>query len=248
MEIKSVKISTDGWEESDIEEICTAFPPSTKIEQKNLTQLLSGLEIAIIIGIVIGGKVTDGFFGAIGGDIWDKLKNKFSKDANEKKYSTIGLEVTNGTSTAKFNLKTKDPVAIERAFDTIDDILTQVKTNEIKSQYHFDDKNKNWIKIEDRKFAKRVEGIVASTELVKKGDKIIQFTVPELEKFASQMIDSPLTLEHGGKQIGKITKAWVEDEKLKYEAGIYEGITEEDEEKLNDIISSGGGPSIGFKS
>lgn len=248
MEIKSVKISTDGWEESDIGEIYTAFPPSTKIEQKNLTQLLSGLEIAIIVGIVIGGKISDGFFGAMGGDIWNKLKNKFSKDAKEKKYSTIGLEITDGTSTAKFNLKTKDPVAIEYAFDTINDVLTRIKIDEIKNQYYFDDKNKNWIKIEDRKFAKRMNGIAASTELVKKGDKIIQLTVPELEKFASQMINSPLTLEHGGKQIGKITKAWVEDEKLKYEAGIYEGITEEDEAKLNDIIRSGGGPSIGFKS
>lgn len=246
MEIKSVKISTDGWDQRDIEDIQGIFPKSMTMEQKNLAQFLSGIELAIIFGLFASGKITGGFFDAMGKDAWNGLKTKLVKKSKENKHSSIGFEISNGTKSVKLSLKTKDSSLIERALDTVDNALNQIKEDETNEQFHFDNEQKDWVKIVDRKFYKKIKGIAASTTPVKKGDKVIQLTIEQLHTFASQMINSPITLSHGGKPVGKITKAWVEDDKLMYEGGIYEGLAKAEETQLDEIMKTGG-VSIGFK-
>lgn len=57
VEVKSIKIATDGWEDHDINEICDIFSPDIKIERKNLAQFQGGIEVGIIIGIILGGDL-----------------------------------------------------------------------------------------------------------------------------------------------------------------------------------------------
>jgi hypothetical protein len=245
MEIKNIKIATDGWEKVDIDKIRDMFPSTINIETKNLAQFQAEIVHGIVIGIIIGGVMT-GFLNAIGADAWNSLKKIFIQRAKENKHSSIGFEISNETSTTRLSLKTEDPSIINRAFETIDNALEQVSSTEVKSQFHFDNDKKIWIKIVDREFARKVNGIAATTTPVKKGDRTIKLTVDELKKLALQMTDNPLTLGHGGKQVGKITRAWVEDDKLMFEGGIYDGLTKEESDKMDEIIKSGG-ISISFK-
>lgn len=245
MEIKLVKIATDGWEKGDIDKICNMFPSTINIETKNLAQFQAEIVDGIVIGIIIGGVMT-GFLNAIGADAWSSLKKIFIQRAKENKHSSIGFEISNETLSTRLSLKTEDPSLIDRAFETIDNALEQVSNTEVKSQFHFDNDKKIWIKILDRKFTRTVKGIAASTTPIKKGDRTIKLTVDELKKLALQMQDNPLTLGHGGKQVGKITRAWVEDDKLMFEGGIYDGLTKEESDGIDEIIKSGG-VSIGFK-
>lgn len=174
------------------------------------------------------------------------LRQNSHREQKENKHSSIGFEISNGTSTTRLSLKTEDPDLIERAFETIDTVFGQVNDSETKSQFYFDNQKEKWVKVIDRQFVRKVKGIAASTTPVKKGNRIIKLTTDELENLASQMQDTPLTLGHGGKQIGKITRAWVEDDKLMYEGGIYEGLTKEENDRIDQITKSGG-VSIGFK-
>ncbi|MDC8451957.1 MAG: hypothetical protein LV477_03480 [Candidatus Nitrosotalea sp.] len=245
MEIKKIKIATEGWDEKDVENISSVFPSSFNIERKKLSQFSAGLDLAILFVVIVGGKIFGGFLESIGSDVWSNIKNRLSQRAEEGKNSTISFEFRNDVSIAKLNLKTEDPVLIKRAFETIDNALGQIKSDEVSPMLYFDNDQKIWIKIKEREFSKTISGIMASTIPIKKGDKIVQFSISQLKEIASQIVNSPFTLGHGGKQIGRVTKAWVEGNELKYEAGIYEGLTSEDEKELNDI-SQTGGVSMGF--
>jgi len=245
MEIKFIKIATDNWEEQDIDEIFNIFPSDVKIERKNLAQFQADMVQGIVIGVIISGVLT-GFLNAVGSDTWGGLKKIFSQRARENKHSSIGFEISNENSTTRLSLKTEDPDLIKRAFETVDTALGQINNVEVKSQFHFENDKKIWIKIMDRQFARKVHGIAATTTPVNKGDTTVQLTTDELKNLASQMQDMPLTLGHGGKQVGKITKAWVKDDKLMFEGGIYEGLTQEENDAVDRMIVSGG-VSIGFE-
>lgn len=245
MDIKKVIISTEGWDEEEINDLCDIFSTETTIERKKIAQFVSGVEIAIFIAIAIGSGTLAGFSGSIGADIWKKLKGKFSGRIRENKNSSISLKLTDDMKTISFNLKTEDSTLVEKAFDTIDKML-KGSERDTNQKFHFDEKKEQWIKIEESKFSKTVTGVAASTTPVKKGKKTYQIPLEVLKKSAHTLVNTPITLGHGGKEIGKITKAWVEDEKLYYEGGIYETASPEDVAAFERIIQNGGGVSIGM--
>jgi len=245
MKIKKVTIATEGWNEEEINDLCKIFPSETVIDRKNLAQFVSGIEVAIIIGIAVGSGTLAGFSGSIGADLWKKLKGKFSQRVKENKNTSIELKITDESKSIIFNLKTEDSSLIEKAFDTIGEMFENIK-NKTHLKFYFDEKKEVWTKIEESEFIKTVSGIAATTSPVKKGKKTYRIPLKVLEKSAHSLIGVPLTLGHGGKEIGKITKAWIEDEKLCYEGGIYKIASKEDVAKFEEIIENGGGVSIGM--
>lgn len=242
-----IHIETDGWEENEINEIVEILNSSREVTKRELKQFDGGISIAIyiIVGIV-GVAVLKGFGDAIGKDAWEKLKSIFVKRSKEKKNSTIGLKVQNEKYKAQFNIKTEDPELIDRAFTTIEKTFKEIGENDENTKFFFDNGKKEWVQIKRTEIIQRYSGIAASTGLVKQGEKITDFTLEDLNEHAKKMVGTPLTIGHGGKQIGEITKAWVDEEKLMFEAGVYEGTSEEDMKKMEEIIKSGGAVSISF--
>ena len=245
MQIKNIEIATEGWDEKDIENICSAFPSSLNVERKKLSQFAAGIDLAILFVVIVGGKIFGGFLESIGSDAWSNIKNKLSNRATEGKNSQISFEFRTDISIAKLNLKTEDPALIERAFETMDNALGQIKDNEVSPMLYFDNNQKIWVKVHERKFSKTISGIMASTIPIKKGDEIVQFNISQLKEIASQIVNSPFTLGHGGKQIGRVTRSWIDGNELWYEVGIYEGLTPDDEKKLDNVFQTGG-VSMGF--
>jgi hypothetical protein len=241
-----IYIETDGWEENEIDEIANILDSSGEITKRELKQFELVTAVAIIIGITFGVSFLKGFGDEMGRDVWKTLKTKFVERTKEKKNSTIGFKFQNNNSKVKFNVKTDDPELIDKAFTTIEDKLKEINEKEKDSSFFFDNEKREWVKIEKTNFSQKYSGIAASTGLIKQGEKSTHFTIEDLNEYAKKMIGTPLTIGHGGKQIGEITKAWVEDEKLMYEAGMYDGTSEEDRKKVEEIIKSGGAVSISF--
>ena len=243
LSIKEISIATEGWSKEEIDDVCKIFPTEIAIKRKKLSQFEAIIEPAIIVYIV-GSGILGGFLGAIGSDGWNKLKEKFSSRVKEDKNSSFSLEIRDGPKTRKFNLKTDDSSLIEKAFDTMNETLRK-NENDALSKFYSDEKTKDWIKIEEGAFIKTVTGICATTTPIRRGKKMVKFSVEVLEKSAPSLVGVPITIGHGGKEIGKITKTWVNDEKLHYEGGIYATASKEDIETFEDIIKNGGGVSIG---
>jgi len=241
-----IYIETDGWEENEIDEIVNILDSSGEITKRELKQFELVTAAAIIIGFIIGTSFLKGFGDEMGRDAWKKLKSKFVERTKEKKISTIGFKFQNKDSKIKFNVKSDDPEIVDRALTSVEEKLKEISEKEKDVSFFFDNGEKEWIKIEKTNFIQKYSGIAATTGLVKQGEKSTHFTIEDLNEHAKKMVGTPLTIGHGGKQIGEITKAWVEDEKLMYDAGVYEGTSEADMKILKDIIESGGGVSISF--
>jgi len=155
---QKITIGTDGWEDKEVDEIIEIFGNDKKITREKLHQFDFGLTLAIVIGITFGGAILGGIGNAIGKDIWEKLKSKFSKRAEEKKHSALSFQFKNEKSSAQFNLKTENPKIIEKALDTIEDALKEINEGE-KSSFYFESKTEHWVKIEKGKFIKTFTGI-----------------------------------------------------------------------------------------
>ena len=237
-------IATEGWTKEEINDLTQIFPKEFPIIQKNLAQFVSDVEVGIVITFIVSG-VVGGLSGKIGSDIWDKLKEKFSQKSKEDKNTSIGLEIIDGEKVRKLSLKTENPDLIQKAFDTISEVLKNDK-NEKEVKHHFDEEKMSWIKVEESEFIKTVTGVGATTKPVKKGNKIYQMSLETLQKYAHTFVGKPITIGHGGKEIGKITKSWVEDDKLYYEGGIYKTASQEDILKFENIVKNGGGVSIAY--
>lgn len=245
METK-ITISTDRWEDHEVDELIEVIGKEHSIERKELAQFDFGITLAISIGISFAGGIATGIGESIGKDAWEKLKSKFVKRAEEKKHSAISFRFKNEKTAVTLNVKTEDPRLIKKALDAIEPVLEKISPSDEKSSFFFDSKKESWIKTEKRAYMKTCKGIAAATGLVKQGDKTYDFTVADLENQAKGLLGCPITLGHIGKQIGEITKTYVKDGKLFYEGGIYEGTSKEDLDELEKIISSGGGVSMSF--
>ncbi len=240
-----ITIHSEGWSETELEEIENIFE-SHDVKRRSLAQFDAGISVGIIIIVsMFGGAILSGIGNSIGKDIWDKLKSKFSTRAKNNKHSTIGFVFKNGEQKVQLNIKTENPEIIEKAFSIVDKTLEKIIPNEKNISLYFDPKTETWSKIEDKKFMRKFSHAVANTDVVEQGDKKYRFTKESLENGAKTSVGLPVTLGHGGKQIGEVTKSWMNSDVLMHEIGIYEGTSDEDLKELERIISSGGGLSMG---
>ena len=243
---KKITIETDGWSNSEIKEI-EAILDQNELSKKALAQFDFGISTAIIIVVsMFGGAILSGIGNSIGKDIWNKLKIKFIERAKNNKHSTIGMRFENENQKIQFNIKTEDPQKIEKAFDTIDDEFKKIQLDRKNMSFYFDPKSQLWHTTEKRAFIKKMVNPIAKVGIIEQGGKKYGFTKKALEEGIPQSIGLPVTLGHGGKQIGEIIKAWMEGEILMNEIGIYEGISDDDLEELEKILQMGGGVSMGL--
>lgn len=244
--IDNITIESDGWSDEELSAIAEILK-TENISYKKIAQFDFGISIVVVIVVsMFGGAVITGIGSAIGTDIWNSLKNKFKKHSENGKNSSIGFKLKNESYSVNLNFETDDPAIIERAFDTVDTALTSIKAEEKNSSFHFDNSEKQWVKIQKSEFQKTIEGIAATTEPVEQGGKKFRFSKDALIDAAKQLLGLPLNLGHGGKQIGEVISAKFEDNKLKYTAGIYDTTSTEDIETFEKIVKNGGGVSLGM--
>ena len=231
--IDSIIIQSDGWSENEIKEISQILDHE-KISNRKLAQFDCGLSFAIVVVVsMFGGAIITGIGNSIGADVWKGLKDKFSKKVKEGKSSSISFVFKNERYSSSFNIKTENEEVLEKAFDTIDSAFENI--SEEKTSFYFEPKTTKWVKTIKSDFVKEITGIAATTDKVIQGGKPFQFSEDALKDASKKLVGLPLTIDHGGKQIGEITSSWYENGQLKYKAGIYNTTSEEDMKTFNTI-------------
>ena len=243
MEIFKVAIASEYWDEEDIDEISRVF--LQKIERRKIERWAqAALDPALVITIIwIGKEVISGILNALGQDIWQSLKQKISKKVSDKNYPGLTISFQNGASKVEFDLRSNDPKIIERGFDTIDEALKTINNTSDRINLSFDKTKQKWEKLEERKIVRTISGVIAGsgTPIVKDG-KTFVLRDEDLPHIAKMNEGLPFTLGHDGKIIGKVTKTWVEESLVKFEAGIFEGLSEKEMKEVDKFK----GVSMGF--
>ena len=239
----NVTISSEYWDASDIVEISDIFPQP--VEQRKIERwAVESLDPVLLITFLwIGKDIATGFLNSIGQSIWEQLKIKISKKVEEKEYPGLTMSFKSGDSRIDFELKTKDPEIIKKGFDTIDVALKTIQNSNEKIIFNFDETEEEWKKIEDRDFVKTITGVCAGSGVpIVKDGKTFVLKDEDLLHIAKMNLGIPFTLGHDGKVIGKVTKTWVDGTLVKFEAGIYAGLSDEEMKQIEDMK----GVSMGF--
>ena len=239
----NITISSEYWDKSDIIEISNVF--SQSVEQRKIERWATeSLDPALLITFVwIGKEIATGFLNSIGQSIWEQLKIKISKKVEEKEYPGLTMSFKSGDSEVDFELKTKDPEIIKKGFDTIDSALKTIQNSNEKIIFNFNEAEEKWEKNEDREFVKTITGVcVASGVPIVKDGKTFVLKDEDLPHIAKMNLGIPFTLGHDGKVDGKITKTWIDGTLVKFEAGIYAGLSDEEMKQLDGVK----GISMGF--
>ena len=237
-------IAHDNYSIEEINEIEQILRPHN-VTKRSLAQFSLETPEAIIITIIFGNMVIAGIGNSIGHDIWEKLKLKFS-DKNKPKDSTIGVHLQSNTQQIRLSIVIKDSQTTKIAFDTADSAIQKIEPDVTSITLFFDPQTQQWQHIKKQNFIQKMSTPVASTNGINKKNHKFTFTKKSLENNAQASMGLPVTLGHGGKQIGEVTKAWVDDEILYYEIGIYDGVSANDIKKMEKILRSGGGFSMGL--
>ena len=237
-------IAYDNYSVKEINEIEQIFKPHN-VAKKSLVQFDLEASAAIIITLMLGKLIITGIGNSIGHDVWEKLKLKFS-NSSKSKDSTIELHLQSDTQQIRLNIIAKDSNTIKKAFDTADSAVQKIEPNVTNITLFFDPQTQQWQYIERQEFIRKLTISAASTNVITKKNRKFKFTKESLENSTKTSIGLPVMLGHGGKQIGEVTKAWVDGEVLYHEIGIYDGIPAKDIEELEKILRSGGGPSMGL--
>ena len=236
------EIAHDGYSAKEIEEIVDILQ-SDDVTIKQAVQFeYEALHTLLIILTLMGKEIVLGIGNSIGRDIWEKLKKKLSTKNN----SNIQVIIRNDSKSIQLTIPATESSTILIAFDSAENAIQQTSTNTTSIKLFFDTKTQKWIEIKKRPIARKITSPVMDTNPIKTRNREYKFPKTVLEQLASKMIGKPVTLGHGGKQIGEITNAWVEGETLYHELGIYEGLSDEDSSTLEDILRSGGGVSMGI--
>ncbi|MGI0088358.1 MAG: hypothetical protein ACREBI_10455 [Nitrosotalea sp.] len=243
MEIVKITLASEYWNEEDIDEIREIFHQD--IERRKVERWAQeSLDPALVIIFAwIGKEIVSGILNKIGEDTWNRLKEKIVGKVSDKKYPGLTLSFKNGNGIIEFDLRSRDSKIIEKGFDTIKKALETINNPNEKIYFNFDIATQNWKKIEERKFVKIVTGVCAGSGVpIVKDGKTFVLRDEDLPLIAKMNEGLPLTLGHEGKIIGKITKTWVEGNFVKFEAGIFEGLSKEEMDELDEIK----GVSMGF--
>ena len=237
-------IQFEGWSDTEIVAIEDILR-SHNIEKKYLAQFDSDSTTAIIFVIHMSYLIASGIGNAIGQDIWNKLKFKLSSSSNNNR-STIKFLLKNEQQEIHLDINSHDKAIVQKALDSIDNILELTNPADKKITLYFEPNIQEWNEIIPKKFMKKYICVIADTRPIKKDGKTYQFTKESLTGSCYTAIGNPVTLGHGGKQIGEVTKAWMNNDCLMHEIGIYEGTSDTDLQELQKIIDSGGGLSMGI--
>ena len=236
-DVDKITISSEHWEDDDIKEIVEMFTEKFPTETKDIARW-EAEELAPVLWLGIGwigGKIAEGFLNALGSDIWMSFKEKLLQKNSEKNYSEVRLMVEGKNQKITFDLKASDNESFKKGLDSLDEVIKKINPDELRQDYHFDVENSIWVKESTGKIVKTISGVsIAADVPFEKNGRTIMLRKEDLPEYASQQEGLPLTLGHGGRVIGIITKAWVDDNKVKFEAGIFEGLSEEEEKQLNE--------------
>jgi len=236
--ISRVSIATEFWDENEEDEIIEIFS-SFPTEKRKVERWEAGVALDPALWIVfsfVGGSIVTGFLNAVGSNIWTSLKEKISKKASDKKYPGVRFSIENSEQKVSLDLRTNDPKLIEKGMNTIQTALELVNEKENRSELYFDLNAEEW-KIEPkRKIVKTINGICASANspVEKEGKKII-FRKEDLQNIADRQVGIPVSINHEGRPVGVVTKAWVDGDLVRFEAGIFEGLSKEQEETLSEV-------------
>jgi len=243
MEEINITISSEYWEKSDVKDISEIFPQSVEIRkiERWAADILD--PVLLITFVWIGKEIVSGFLNSIGSSVWEQLRLKISKKIEEKSYPGLTMSFKSGDSQIEFELKTKDPELIKKGFDTINSALETVRESSEKEFFVFDETKKTWTKVEEKKFVKTITGVCAGSGVpIVKDGKTFVLKDKDLPHIAEMNLGIPFTLGHDGKIIGKVTKTWVDEKLVKFEAGIFEGLSDEEMKQVENMK----GISMGF--
>lgn len=237
--ISKIVVATEFWDTDEENEIVEIFSDKFTTEKQKVERFEAGELLDPILWIVvtwIGKEIAIGFLNSIGSDIWNSLKQKISKKASDKKYPGVRFSIKKTDQKITLDLRTDNPKLIEKGMDTFQKALELVDKQEEKIELFFDTSTEEWVKEAKRKIVKRVEGICAAANSpVTKGGKTIMFRKEDLPKIAESYEGTPLVIGHTGRPIGIITRTWVDDNLVRFEAGIFEGLTEDQEKDLKNM-------------
>lgn len=229
--------ASPGIEPKFLNELQDILATHFVVERKTLLQATGGLPPETIdLLFVIAGSITGGFLGAIGVDLYGKLKDSIAKRLfNGRKVERIvRLSANSETVEVSFESTTDDPTVITAALDAIPKIFDETRES---AHYYFDARSSNWEKFVPEEVDFTVNGIAATTGRRIINGKKVFLRRQELEILASQSVGQSFLHEHKGRPIGRIEQAWVDGDKLRYRAVIFKPRDKESEEAVRKIKS-----------
>ena len=234
-DITKITFANEYWDKDDVDEILDIFSGKLPIEKKEIGRW-EAEELAPVLWIGftwVGQNIAAGFLNSLGSDLWNSLKDKLIKKQSEKNYSEFRFSIEGSNQKISLDMNTNNPELLKRGLDTVDHALQQINPNEARQDFHFDNEKQEWIKEGSKKIVQTMTGVSIAAEIpFEKNGKTIRLRKEDLPNIAASQVGLPLTLGHGGRSIGVITKAWVDDNKVKFEAGIFEGLTEDEQKEL----------------
>ena len=235
-DITKITIANEYWDERDVNEISELFSDKFSVVKKEIGRWeAEELAPVLWLGFVwVGQNIAAGFLNALGSDLWNSLKDKLAKKQSEKNYSEFRFSIEGSNQKISLDMNTNNPELLKRGLDTVDRALQQIDPSEVRQDFHFDNEKQEWIKEGSKKIVKTITGVSIAAEVpFEKNGKTIRLRKEDLPDIATRQVGLPLTLGHGGRSIGVITKAWVDDNKVKFEAGIFDGLTEDEQKELD---------------
>ena len=235
-DISGIVLATEYVNDGDVSEIENIFSSKFSIKKETVQRWEAGELLGPTLWIIfywVGREIVSGFLNSVGNDIWNQLKQKISKQVSEKKYPGVRFSIEYKNQKITLDLRTDDPKLIEKGMDSMQSALDLVEKQEERAELYFDTKTAEWVKISKKNIVKTIEGICAAANVpIEKGSKTMMLRTEDLPEIAEKQVGLPISIEHKGRPVGVVTKAWVDGDVVRFEGGIFEGLSNEEEKAL----------------
>lgn len=234
-DISEIALATEYVADGDVSEIENILSSKFSIKKETVQRWEAGaLDPALqIIFYWIGKDIVSRFLNSVGNDIWTRLKQKISKQVSEKKYPGLRFSIENKNQKITLDLRTDDPKLIEKAMDSMQSALDLVEKQEERTELYFDTKTAEWVKMSKKKIVKTIKGICAAANVpIEKAGKTMMLRTEDLPSIAAKQVGLPISIEHKGRPVGVVTKAWVDGDVVRFEGGIFDELSKDEETAL----------------
>jgi hypothetical protein len=241
-------ISTSPSVDKEVaERIRAALPNSIKVRKRIYFQATAIItpEVIEIVFILVGSYIGKGFLEELGKDAYRKLKDELGDFLSKKGERTLAIQFKSKKTRLSFRLETDEKSVVDSALKKIPQIISETE----KSTSFYLGPQGQWEKFEGKvEFVG--EGVAMTTGEFELNGRKVKITERDLRDLAENMLPNfPIMHEHRGRPIGKLTKSWVRDGKLRVRYELYKP-RNATERQVIEAIRSGDlrGFSLGFSS
>lgn len=236
-------VASEFWEEQKVHDIVHIFSGSYHIHTKKVERLSLQVDDPILWLVVsLGGAVITGIGKAIGEDIWKEFKKRFIEHTQDKP-SSLRVMIDSNARKVEFNLGASNPEVVKLALESVDKAVESLLSKDNASIYlNFDEEKSSWKQVNEDKFAKIYTGIMATKNKIVKNGITIQLNENDFQQIIKNATGSYVNLNHSSLTIGKVIRAWIDGDVVKFEVGIFQGLPKD----VMDRIDEAHGVSMEF--